>query len=1073
MSGVLRTIAVVATVVALTFAIPGVGAAIGGAIGVASLGAASATIATIATAVAAAASVGAALLQKPPDMQGSINQVMIGSNMPIPCCLGRTYVGGNMVYDNSAPGPNGHANKDRTQIMVGSIGPINAFEVFQADYSTVRTATSGLISGVAGGFYGADGGYMWINSRKGLLPDTALTAPAGRSGFTGWGVNHKLSGLACWSVTMEFDEDGVRYAGGIPAFGMVLKGPAVYDPRLDSTYPGGSGSQRWTDETTWTWSENPALHALTYLRGRFQNAIKVFGCGYPKAAVDIAFFVALANICDANSWKCGGQIYEGPGISKWNNLKTILDAAAAKPAMVGGVVTGTYSAPRTALDTITKTDLTEGDVEIPAMGPWKDKFNTIVPRYRSEPHRWEYVQANAVIETAYLAEDGEGKSDERQYDLIQNVTQAAQRAAYDLTNEREYGPIKLPCKPRLKRFRPGEALNVDFGSITDDPALGVQLCVITSRTVDPATGAVQLELYSETSSKHAYALGKTGVAPPTPTIPASGDIDSAITSAAYVLNAVASDDILSTQEKRGPLAKYAADLEARYQDLLNRAATLGVSTTALTAARTNWLLLLNSYSPAWNDTKRDTVILQSALTSAQRDFPNGWQAFNGGVLSYSATIPYVTLTDSDTSQHGGARPDSYYAISPGQTLSGGVVVRKSPTHTTNWMVFNVRAANSSLTTVQYVSLAFNPYNGLATVPDLGGSPTYTTEVLDLGSDWYIRITMGGVPAGSAWGIVEVYPAVASGDAWPGGYNVATTGSVDINDCPDAVVGDSSKLGHHMLTGRLNAYVAQLTAVAKAVSSTDATLANFPDGPKTITADYNSSTGSPISLPKNYTYYLKNSGGILTSGSIAWKYVVLAGTVNGHAAGTTEYTDYITNDTGSGIFALQSLGSGSAKIEMRAYIGALMWPYQVDLIKNLTTATGGGGGGGGGGTLPVSIGATYGLSGSTFVKIAQSTGTTGASQTSASLSASFTLSDASGAKSDTCGVELKWMRSGSQKGSTGSGSCSIVNWEPNDGVISASATDTGLTASTSYTWELWARCTASTKACIMDGGGTIT
>jgi hypothetical protein len=848
------------------------------------------------------------------------------------------------------------------------------------------------------------------------------------------------------------------------------KGPPVYDPRLDSTYPGGSGAQRWTDETTWTWSENPALHALTYLRGRYQNAIQVFGCGVPKAAVDIAFFVALANVCDANAWKCGGQIYEGPGISKWNNLKTILDAAAAKPAMVGGVITGTYSAPRTALDTITKADLTEGDVEIPAMSPWKDKYNTIVPRYRSEPHRWEYVQANAVIQPTYLTEDGESKSDERQYDLIQSVNQVAQRAAYDLANEREYGPIKLPCKPRLKHFRPGEALNVDFGDITDDPALGVQLCVITSRTVDPSTGAVQLELYSETSAKHAYALGKTGVAPPTPTIPASGDIDAAVTSAAYVLNAIGSDDILSTQEKRGPLAKYAADLEARYQDLLNRAATLGVSTTALTAARTNWLLLLNSYSPAWNDTRKDTVILQSALTSAQRDFPTGWTQFNSAGTGASTTIPYIILVDGDPTQHGGIQPNANFAIVPGQTLSGGVAIRKSPTHTTNWMLLNVIAENSSFATIQYVSLAFNPYNGLAVVAGVGGSPTYSTEVLDLGSDWYIRITMGAAPAGSVWGVVQIYAAVASGDAWPGGYNVATTGQIEINGCPDVAIGDYSKLGHHMLTGRLNAYVAQLTAVLKAVSSTDATLANFPDGPKTITADYDSSTGSAIALPKNYTYYLKNSGGILTSG-ITWKYVVLSGTVNGHAAGATEYTDYMATDTGAGVFTLNSLGASSSKVEMRAYIGALMWPFQVDVLKNLT-GSGGGGVSGSGGPLPVGIGANIVVTGSTFVKIAQTTGTTGSSQTSAVLSASFDIHDMSSLKGHSATFELKWMRSGSQKGSTGSGSCSIVNWEPNDGTVSAGATDTGLTASTAYTWELWARCTGSSSASF-SGGGTVT
>mgnify|MGYP006920604220 CR=1 FL=1 len=32
----------------------------------------------------------------------------------------------------------------------------------------------------------------------------------------------------------------------------------VYDPRLDSTFPGGSGPQRADNEATWAWSERPA-----------------------------------------------------------------------------------------------------------------------------------------------------------------------------------------------------------------------------------------------------------------------------------------------------------------------------------------------------------------------------------------------------------------------------------------------------------------------------------------------------------------------------------------------------------------------------------------------------------------------------------------------------------------------------------------------------------------------------------------------------------------------------------------------------------------------------------------------
>lgn len=518
MARALRVIAVVAAVVAVAASIA-ITFGASTAFGVSLI-----TIAAVASAVSSVAAAGAAALQKPPDLKGSINEVMIGANMPVPYAIGRTFVGGMKVYDDSA----NTNNYDRTQIFVGShAGPIDAFEAFLADYTPISFAsmTGGLISGVAIGYYGADGGYFWMNSRKGTRPDSALTAPSGRAAFRGWGASHKLSGMASWSATMEFDEDGKRWSSGIPAFGMVARWVMAYDPRLDSTYPGGSGSQRWDDESTWTWTENPALHALTYARGRFMGTLdtKVIGAGIPQAAIDIATYVELANICDANNWTCGGALYEGPGLSRWDNLKRILHVAAAEPAWVGGMLTCKFSAPKVALATITADDLADGDIEVGAMKSWKDRHNTLVPRYRSEAHRWEYVQADAVVNATYLAEDGETKTDEVQFDLCQDKDQAAELAAYMLVNRREFGPIKLNVKPWLMGFRPGECVELDI----PEAGLSNQLAVITARSVDPSTGAVQWVLESETTAKHAYALGQTGVAPPTPSIVPPDEADEA------------------------------------------------------------------------------------------------------------------------------------------------------------------------------------------------------------------------------------------------------------------------------------------------------------------------------------------------------------------------------------------------------------------------------------------------------------------------------------------------------------------------------------------------------------------
>jgi hypothetical protein len=486
-----------------------------------------APFAAIASAIAAVATVVAQMTAKPPDARGSINAVMIGRNMPVPYALGRTFAGGIQVYDNS----NGDKNKDRSQIIVlSAAGPIEGFESFLADYTPLifDQSSGAYLRGNELGYYND---YLWLDTRLGLRPDTAFSNVAGRAPLRDWDASYKLSGFAAYRVTMRFDKDGKRYSSGVPQWGAVFKGVKVYDPRLDSTYPGGAGGCRFNDEATFTYGtgfspsgENPAIHALNYARGRFIEKtaagaalvppVKIIGCGFSAAEIEVDQFVELANICDANGWKVGGTIYEAPGSSKWENLKRILAACAAEPTWAGGKLGVKISAPRTAVVTIGLPDLADGELGVQAMKSWRDKLNTVIPRIRLESQRWEYTQLDEVSSPTYVTEDGGAKSFETQFDLVQQIDQGAELAAYGLVNGREFGPITLPLKPYFIAFQVGEAVSINV------PELGLinQLAVILSRQIDAATGAILLTLESETAAKHSFALGQTATAPPTPTI---------------------------------------------------------------------------------------------------------------------------------------------------------------------------------------------------------------------------------------------------------------------------------------------------------------------------------------------------------------------------------------------------------------------------------------------------------------------------------------------------------------------------------------------------------------------------
>lgn len=475
------------------------------------------TIGTVAAVASAVASVGAQLTAKRPPARGSVNNVLVAAEPPSPYLMGRTYFAGVLRHDTAWGGKVGKVyNPYRGMVLVYSVaGPVEALESTNIDYQAVTFSGD-----AATGYYA---GFLYRDYQLGARPEsTALASYASWGTMPGWGSSSKLSGKAAVLLNFKFDKDGKVFASGVGQLGAVWQGVMVYDPRLDSTVAGGSGSHRIDDETTWEYSDNPALHALTYAYGRWEDDAKLFGIGLPVDGIDVAAFMAWANVCDDNGWTLGGVIFE-PG-DRWDNLKNIMAAGSAEPVFSGGVLSVRYDAPRVALATVGNDDLADGNIRTRSMLSWRDRLNTVIPKYRSEAHKWEYVAADAVDDAGYLAEDGEEKAQEVQFNLVQDVDQATQLAAYRLVNGRER-TVTLSLKPEWRAYGPGDMLTIDV----PEAKLSAIDAVIISRRIDPATFAVEVTLLTETDGKHTLALGVTGTAPPEPDLPDIEDRDEAST----------------------------------------------------------------------------------------------------------------------------------------------------------------------------------------------------------------------------------------------------------------------------------------------------------------------------------------------------------------------------------------------------------------------------------------------------------------------------------------------------------------------------------------------------------------
>ncbi len=316
--------------------------------------------------------------------------------------------------------------------------------------------------------------------------------------------------------------DRPKIEGGVPAPLWTLHGMKLWDPRADSTYPGGSGAQRRDDWRTWVYTEDPYLHALAFVRGHFKlntdgtidRTKRLAGVGAPDAAVDIAAFVEGANVCSANSWAIAGEWTTAD--DKWQVLSAMLQAGGGVLLNRGAQISCMVEAPRTSLLTLTGADIV-GQVSLNVMASRRDRPNTVVPRVRLEAQGFEEVALGAVTSATYVTEDGgETRTREVPYRYVGDAKQGAELAAYGLANARESLKASIPCKPHLLGLRAGDAFTVN------EPELGLngQKFVVLKRSFDPSSAVVTLDVRSETDAKHAWALGQAASPPSTPSLTA-------------------------------------------------------------------------------------------------------------------------------------------------------------------------------------------------------------------------------------------------------------------------------------------------------------------------------------------------------------------------------------------------------------------------------------------------------------------------------------------------------------------------------------------------------------------------
>ena len=224
----------------------------------------------------------------------------VSANASIPIIYGTRKVGGNVVFMETS----GADNEFLYVIMVLSEGEIDDVSTIYVNDNAVTWSgdladgTSRTVDSSDSNYYKADptdedsspASLITVIPHYGTDTQTYDTTVGG---LDNWTSSHRLRGLAYLAFKFTWNRDAF---GSLPTIHAIVKGKKIYNPNLDGSITGGSGSHRADTTTTWAYSDNPVYQLLDYLRNTR------FGMGIANSYFDSNFadWQTAGDVCDVN-----------------------------------------------------------------------------------------------------------------------------------------------------------------------------------------------------------------------------------------------------------------------------------------------------------------------------------------------------------------------------------------------------------------------------------------------------------------------------------------------------------------------------------------------------------------------------------------------------------------------------------------------------------------------------------------------------------------------------------------------------------------------------------------------------
>ena len=449
----------------------------------------------------------------------------ISANSPIPVVYGQRKIGGNMVFCETS----GTDNEYLYMIFTLAEGQCESCEKIYIDDKEVTWSgalTDGTERTVGSGdsnFYKDSASLISVTWYDGDDDQTYNTTVGALSS---WTSNHRLRGISYLALKFKWNQDAFS---GLPNVHALLKGRKVYDPNLDGTKTGGSGSHREDTASTWAWSDNPVLCTLDYMRN------SRFGMGIANSYFDdnYADWQTAADVCDVDvtpyTSASAIDLMDMNGVVDTKQkcidiLKMMINGFRGYLNYANGQYKVISESTGSASISLTEDNII-GGLKVSSMDR-NSRYNRVIVTYINPDKNYQTDQAqfpplddsgltsadrHATMKTADGGFLQEGRFD---YPTITNSYQAQELAEVILRRSRNNLNVALRCDATGLDLMVGELVNVTHGT----PSFSAKTFRVQGMQVN-ADLTVELQLTEYQASYYTFATQAQAATIPDTTLP--------------------------------------------------------------------------------------------------------------------------------------------------------------------------------------------------------------------------------------------------------------------------------------------------------------------------------------------------------------------------------------------------------------------------------------------------------------------------------------------------------------------------------------------------------------------------